>query len=201
MRKFSLVFFSMILFAGCAAKKFVENENTFVHSRSPSIRIQVDQDLKYLGEANFQTTGKWGDWADTMFIQAFPFAQLDQENRVIKVVVIDFVTTRSSGSYWESAGTGPDEMLCDRAFKFSCGQLRDNELGTLMGQRGFKTDSSYAAALWNRILNPNELMQIGYFEIIPAAILWASPQEQQDFLQELKSRAAEAFTVVHFDLF
>lgn len=190
-----------ILGIGCAGHRSVQTGNIFVNSQNPSIQIQVDTTLKSLGEVNFQTTAKGGDWADTLYFQAFPFVETDQDNRVTKAVMIDFVTTRTSSTYFKWTVADTIEMLCNRDFNFQTGKFSAKQMQTYLGQSGLKIDGNYAGSIWNRTISPSEVMQIIYFEIIPPTLLWASPQEQQDFLKDLKSRATETFTVVQFDLF
>jgi hypothetical protein len=194
---------------GCAVERGVKQGNIFYSTSSPNITVQVDGELASVDPIEVDKgTSSYGDWADTAYWTIYPFISTTPNKYIDKAVLIRFGSLKTSGSRWVKVRGAPQVKLDGVSFTFQCGRFYDRTLVEMIRKEGYRTDRSYAAALWDRIVNDQLRMHILYVEMLPKSLdnqQWPYPDkwsaEQKRYMQEVIQRGQESFTILNFSAF
>ena len=205
---FLLILVHILLLMGCAVERGVKQGNIFYSTARPNITIKVDEKLTPVDSIELNQSLSGGDWADTGYWTIYPFISTTADKYLDKVVLIRFGALRTAGSRWVKGRGAPKVEVDGVSFSFFYGPFYDKALEEMVRKEGYRTDRSYAAALWDRIVSDQLRMHILYLEMLPKLIdnqqwryrdKWSA--EQKRYMQEVIQRGQDSFTILNFSAF
>jgi hypothetical protein len=166
--------------AGCAMNRFVQDDNVFVSSANPPIKIRVSEEMKYIGKEVAKQVpidyrlGTGGTFIDT---EIYAFLKIDASNVLSKGVIIRFCEAQA-GEFWpelfaavRNKLTSGDVKINGKNYQFmtmaASNIFSKSEVDQLLDKR-YKIPDCFMVKFLGRIAGPNrdQTFMIIYFEDI-----------------------------------
>jgi hypothetical protein len=191
--------------AGCSTAAGVSKGNIFNSEGNPKVTIQVDPTL--ISQEPFSYEVLAGGSARTTKNTIYPFAELVGQD-VKRALLIGFRDMTNLSDKWIDTPGNRSRNLSGVDFVVLwTGNFVDPNIAIEATKRNVTMKGQYTAVQFVKIAHQNRIMVLAYLEKTPNEFLnmyWDRDRlsaKQKEYLEQLESRATQAFTVIGYSNF